>query len=319
MKKLLIAATLVGLILIGQGTAYAIPILQLYVEGAVYDATTESWVWYPGLTDGPPRLWAIGNTGGEGGKGDILNVKLAVAYSAQYPGLEVFLSPSTTGGYGGFTDPSVPDDPIQNGNPDDPDSSWPIQTNLGPFIEGTTEVTNGGVPMLSNGKALPTHGIYYGEDTLWQEFLLGDFTLRDSPIADFIDALPTSGGENEGQINVYQVSVTAWSEAVLHFDLYDAIEGHNRARFAPFSHDVEISPEPASFVVWFLIGLSWAGSAWTYQYRRRWKKWQQEDAAESTGMRGLDQADRFTESADHVEEQVGIRPAGRWAAHRSGR
>ena len=52
MTKLLIAATLVGLILIGQGTAYAIPILQLYIEGATYDTSTETWVVPAGIFRG---------------------------------------------------------------------------------------------------------------------------------------------------------------------------------------------------------------------------------------------------------------------------
>ena len=316
MKKLLAAATLVGLILIGQGTAYAVPILQLYIEGAIYDGDKETWVWYPGVsgTEGPPRLWAIGNTGGEGGQGNIVGVRLAVAYSAEDSPLQVILTPSTTGGFEGFTDPSTPGPPDQNGLPDGP----AIDTSLGEF-SGGIEVTNGGVPVLSNDQPLPTHGIYYGEATVWQEFSLGNFTLTDSPIADFIDTLPAPGGPNEGQINVYEVSVPGWSGETLHFDLYDAIEAKNRAKFAPFSHGAEISPEPASFIVWFLIGLSWAGSAWRYQYRRRWKKWQQEDAAGAARIHGDDQGGRFTDCGDQLEEQVGIRPAGRWAVHRSSR
>ncbi len=71
-------------------------------------------------------------------------------------------------------------------------------------------------------------------------------------------------------------------------------------------------PEPASFVVWFLIGISWVGSAWTHQYRRRWKKWQQEEAAAAAGSHGDDQSARLP--ADQAEAQVGGQSAGSTAA-----
>jgi hypothetical protein len=72
-------------------------------------------------------------------------------------------------------------------------------------------------------------------------------------------------------------------------------------------------PEPASFVVWFLMGLTWAGSAWTYRYRHRWQKWQreEEEAAAAAGIRAHNQADRFAGRADEVEEHVGVKPVER--------
>ncbi len=338
MKKLLAAAILVGIILVGQGTAYAVPILQLYIEGAHYDESTETWVVAPpGSSGGEPfRLWAIGNVAGPGGAGAISDVRLSVVYDATlYGQIQIVFTPSRIGGNGyydeeRFVDPSEPNqdlDPNEDG----------IQNPL--FIQEQLDGTI--LPQLSDGKDLPSHGVF-GPDKSWQEFLLGDFALTDSTVADFILPDDFSGTEPfdisdiadtfdlKGQINAYEVTALvggapAPSGTVLHFDLYDNVQTKNKvkATFAPFSHDADaeahIIPEPASFIVWFLIGLSWAGSAWTHQYRRRWKKWQQEEAAGVARIPGDDQAGRFTDSGDRLEEEVGIRPAGRWAAHRSGR
>ena len=67
----------------------------------------------------------------------------------------------------------------------------------------------------------------------WDDYLLGDFDLTDSQIADFDGSLlfPVSFPEN-GQINVYEVEITGWGR--VHFDVYSA-----DGTFAPFSHDGE--------------------------------------------------------------------------------
>ena len=84
-------------------TASAEPILQLYAEGATYDTVSESWV-----TEGPEFvLWAIGNVDGPGGKGDILDVKLAVAYDKD-ASFSISFMPTTADPAFGFSDPSTP-------------------------------------------------------------------------------------------------------------------------------------------------------------------------------------------------------------------
>jgi len=299
MKKLLVATTLVGLVILGQGTAHAVPILQLYIEGATYDDSTETWVLAPpGSSSGVPfRLWAIGNVSGDGGKGPISNVRLSIAFAEEDSDLSIFLTKSQAGGLGvGEYRPS-PTDPLVT-DPSVPISPGYIRT-----------VTNGSSPVLGDGSSLPTHGVF-GPGVFWQEYSLGDFTLTDSPIGDFIDTFPSTLYPLGGQINVYDVSVINGSGATLHFDLYDTIVSKNKAqaKFAPFSHDADaeanIIPEPASFIVWFLIGLSWAGSAWTHQYRRRWQKWQREEAMGAGGSPAEDPVDRFTGRGDDVEGRV---------------
>src|SRR5688572_30496497 len=194
--------------------AQAIPLLQLYVEGATYNSATESWqANIP--ANGIIRLWAIGNVSGPGGKGTISDVKLAIAYgSGSSPSFT--LTPDTTDGFGGYTDPSTPSAPSL------------IQTK-----------TDGSVPKLSDGSDLPSHGAY-GAGVSWKEYALGNFTLSDSPSADFINAFPSIPQATSGsQINVYEITVTGTD--FVHIDLYDSIQSKNGAKaiFAPFSHDAD--------------------------------------------------------------------------------
>jgi len=132
------------------GVALAEPVLQLYIEGAVYDTDTESW-YKEASSDGsePVRVWAIGYASQAGELLDIVDVKLSIAYSVDWESnghLPITLTPSTTGGYGSFTDPSTP-----------------VPTQLLQYgAEGT-------VPMYGppeNLKSLPAHG-EYGVGIVW--------------------------------------------------------------------------------------------------------------------------------------------------------
>lgn len=254
MKTISKAALLTMMGCVAAPAALAIPLLQLYVEGATYDSGTETWV-YTG-TD-PIRLWAIGNVAGPGGAGTITDVKLSIAYA---DGLSptFALTSSTTGGYLGYTDPSTP----------------------GAATFSKT-VTDGSAPILGDGSSLPTHGIY-GSGTDWTEFLLGNFSLTDSEIKDFITSAPTASGATNGQINVYQIGVSGVAAGTaFHFDLYDHVGAATDAKyiFAPFSHDAAGSsgssggtpgtgtvPEPGMVS---LLGIGLLGQAWLLRQRRR--------------------------------------------------
>jgi hypothetical protein len=209
--------------------AHAVPILQLFVPGASYDGTERSWV----VEVGPGRslsltLWVIADT-------PVERVRISAAYPAYLrdggKDLVFTITPTTTGGLGGFLDPSIPEGP------------------LGP-VYGEP----GTVPLIcepSPGQTfyLPRHGIF-GEGAAWQEFVLGDFTLDDSPIADFDGVFPTPTDES-GQINAYQVAV-AYPEPIpvgawIHFDAYGEIldsGGRRCGVFAPVSHDAELRVVP---------------------------------------------------------------------------
>lgn len=235
-------AAFAGLLL--PAPAHAVPLLQLYIEGATYNQSTDTWELDRPI-DQPLRLWTIGNVAGPGGKGTIFDAKLAISYESAFGGSPSFvLTPSTTNGLGGFTDPSTAASP----------------TFLGLH-------TDGSAPVLPDGSSLAPHGVF-GAGTYWQEFALGNFSLTDSPIADFISDFPTAPPNASGQINVYEIAVSGvpvggW----IHFDLYGAyMQGSKlKAVFAPYSHDagnqVQVA-EPGTLALLggallLLAGLSW--------------------------------------------------------------
>lgn len=223
--------------------ASAEPTLQLYIEGAQYDDTTETWVVAGGTSF---NLWAIGNLSDGPNKLGIYDVKLAVAYESG-ANTTISLTPTTTGNFGGFTDPSTPTTPVY------------LKT-----------VTDGSLPKLGDGSDIPSHGVY-GVGTDWSEYRLGDFTVADSPCGDFIDSLPAPG--NTGcQINAYTVTITGGNSSWIHFDLYDHIFTRSSAKHfkyvkAPFSHDGEYQsvPEPGTVL---LLGSGLLGLS--FNLRRRW-------------------------------------------------
>lgn len=202
-------------------TALAVPVLQMYVEGATYDATTDTWSATTTGTGsgGTARIWVVGNVDGDGGKGAISDVTLVVSYDQAETSPAIELTPSTTGDAYGFTDPSTP-------------------TGTGTYIQ---TVSDGSSPTFADGSSLAPHGVF-GDGREWQEFALGDFTLTDSPIADIIyDFPPSSLDPNAGQINVYEVSFSGHN-GPFHFDVYGTTgEGSNKEHHwaAPFSHDGE--------------------------------------------------------------------------------
>ncbi len=249
---LLVAVLLLGALV---RPVSAEPLLQLYLEGATYDSITDTWVLAPpGSSNGQPlRLWAIGNVSAT--PNDLIEqVRLSIAYDKSWRDggndLVFTFTPSTTGGYGGYDDPSTPSQPT--------------------FLQYGAENTR---PILGDGSPLPWHGIF-GPNTVWQEFLLGDFDLVDSPIGDFIDVFPTiptvnSNSTARGQINVYEITVL-WTGGVsahgaeIHFDLYNHYEGKNhiKARFAPFSHDTDATAQivPAPPPVVGLVSMGSVGA-----------------------------------------------------------
>ncbi len=201
--------------------AYAVPILQLYIEGAAYDAGTETWVLSPVAPTQTFRLWAIGNVAGPGGAGAIYDAKLSVLYEASLAPVTISLTGAKAGGTGNYNnifDAAVASNPTTDG-----------------IIRPGTEL-----PKLGDGKNLPSHGEFTASK-LWQEFKLGDFTAVTDSIADFGAVFPGVGSifHGRGQINAYDVLVTSAFPVTLHFDLYNHTQSKNKAKYhkAPFSHD----------------------------------------------------------------------------------
>ena len=251
--SLLVFLCLIGLF--GQQPAHATPLLQTYMEGAVYDTTTESWV--VDATGGSATLWVIGNVNGPGGaKGDsITDIKVSTVYDSAFAGyVTIGLAPTLIGGTGsfaGFTDALA-------------------EAGSGSLIGGEHDSTVE-LPTLWDGSVLPQHDAYK-PGTHWREFDIGTMNTSLDSIADFIQPDDFPGPDpfdiydiaeitTGAQINAYEISVTLLEGAPsipfeLHIDAYNHVQSSTMSKFAPFSHDTtSVVPEPASAIVWLLIGV----------------------------------------------------------------
>jgi kynureninase len=87
--------------MVGTSLAYAVALLQVYLEGAEYNAATESWrlIGGPGDIAG---IWAIGKHG-KPGQSTIYDVHLIAWFNSSDPGFPFALSGTTTDGDGSIT------------------------------------------------------------------------------------------------------------------------------------------------------------------------------------------------------------------------
>jgi hypothetical protein len=206
MKKLILSLLLIVLTAV---SAHAIPELQLYIEGATYDSTSETWV----TESDAFKIWVLGDVSA---KGRIDSVFLSLAFPTG-SSFTYSLTPTTATG---ITDPSTPS-----------------ALTMGP------SGGDGTVPLLGDGSALPSHGIF-GPGTSWLSVGLGDFTLTDSPIGDFSVTYPSTFPDT-GQINAYEFQLLTGEVEWIHFDAYDHYynnQGAAKYIKAPFSHDGEGQP-----------------------------------------------------------------------------
>jgi hypothetical protein len=275
--------------------AFAIPLLQLYIEGATYDYSTETWVFEETQANTPVggnfRLWVVGLTDGAGGKGTISDVRLAASFTSDAgTTIHMTLTPSLVGGTGSYLDPGGSGQMITDHSlpvpPGGPNSSVLTYAN-GTFVTVNTSltggtVTNGGSPVYGtnpkNFAQLPAHGIY-GTGTYWQEFSLGDFANQGDRISDIIPHSTTDytkdPGTGLGQVNAYLVNVSGdyldqGNHLKIHFDAYDHVAAGNHTKyiFAPFSHTADATmPEPTSLSLLAVGGLGVAVAGW--RRRRR--------------------------------------------------
>ncbi len=195
--------SIAAILLVFASSASAIPLLQMYIEGATYDSVSETWVTNSTSFD----IWVIANTNGPGSKGALYDVTL-VATAIEGSLSDMTITGSSTSL---VADPSIAADPIAD------------------------------VSGIGAHHSLAPHGVFT-DGNAWQDFLLGDMILSDSPLG---DASPTggfpdifAGVANSAQINVYQVELASEYTSI-HFDGFGYYGPRDKFTFAPFSHDAE--------------------------------------------------------------------------------
>ena len=224
---LAVAATTLMLTL---GTAQALPILQIYIEGASYHALSETWL----TTNSNFKLWVVGSFLSTE---TIQDVRLSAAYSATETGT-INLAAATTS-YGGATDTYAPGGPTLQ------------YTGTGAALvdlDGDTDID--ATPVMSDGRNISNHGIF-GVSTNWSQWQLGNMTRwNETPIGNFEGTFPSLGPQR-GEIFAYDVSVTGFASGI-HFDSFNHVESSKRSKgsiFAPYSHDAAAVPEPGSLIL----------------------------------------------------------------------
>lgn len=212
-QRLLVACGLAALLLATCALpAGAVPDLQLYVEGATWDGSTETWV----TTASDFDLWVIV------ANNSLAGIKVAAALDQTADpasGSVTLTSPWETKTYTGDTGPYA-------------------------FTWGTPKMA-AGTPL----KDLPNHGEY---PTNFGEVLVGDigpaFDNPDPWDTVVYDMQPGGTGSAWGTVKPVHVSISGFE--YVHFDAYNhTVVGKTKVRFAPFSHDAEHVPEPGSLLL----------------------------------------------------------------------
>lgn len=204
-KRLLLGLSLV----LVAGSAHAVPVLQIYIEGATYDTETETWV----VSDPEFDLWVIGNVDAHG---PILGVKLTASFFGVSGTMT--LTPTTTTL---ITDPSTPAAPVVSlmGT-----GSHPVLPDHGifndPTLAGWTDYALGDMSLMDSPVA--------------------DFNGS--------EVFPTTF-PNTGQVNVYHVVMEGWTKVHFdaHGETVDSSTGKKSYWKSPFSHDGMVPVEETTW------------------------------------------------------------------------
>jgi hypothetical protein len=183
-------------------SAQAIPVLQIYVEGATYDPNTETWV----TSQSDFKLWVVGDV-------DAFGPIQGATLTASFFGLggSISFAPGTTAL---ITDPSVP---------------------AGLALAGSG---TGGHPVLPPHGIFNDATLHHWEDWAMGDMSLTDSPIGDyngSP------AWPVSFPDN-GQVNVYDVHVEGWTKVHFdaYGTTVDTTDGKATTWKTPGSHDGQV-------------------------------------------------------------------------------
>ncbi len=202
-------------------TVMAYPVLQLYIDGSVYDPETETWV----ITDPTFDLWVIGDVGRVG---TIYDVKLALAFFGE--GGSVTITPKTTTR---LTDPSTPP---------------------APFVYSSGTGSNPPLPDhgIYNDPSLNSWTNYYLGDFDLTDSPVGDF------MTGFPATFDSTGQINVYEVTVTGWKRVHF-DAMDHTVMTVGKTGKEKTFYwmAPFSHDAQqVVPEPSTLL---LLGSSFLG------------------------------------------------------------
>lgn len=229
--KMLLMAGVLAVPYLSTDAAHAVPTLQLYSEGAVYDTSTESWMVY----NNPFTLQVLG--------ADVPNqlnlvdeVKLHIAVPSEYFNAS------------GSVQISGVSSSLEGGP-------------FGTLTFNASSFTHG-IPVELAGWSgnARTHGIYH--DAWYVSVPIENLQVNKTPadtIINYVDIaegkLPA--GTDTGDIDLYNITYSGFF--LIHMDLTGmtryARSSKDAMEFAPFSHDADAPPpipEPSTFI---LLGL----------------------------------------------------------------
>lgn len=190
-------------------TAQAIPVLQIYVEGATYDPNTETWV-----TSQPNfKLWVVGDVDAHG---PIQNVVLVASFFGL--GGSISFTPTTTNL---IADPSTPGAPV--------------------FLTSGT----GGHPVLPDHGIFNDATLDHWENLAIGNMGLTDSPIGDYNGS---SSFPSSFPDN-GQVNVYDVQVAGWNKVHFdaYGTTVNTMNGKETTWKTPFSHDGQVPVDQSSW------------------------------------------------------------------------